>query len=179
MSTTASTATATSTLACKNLYDTPNKDATCGLSYSKKHIQIMKECCGDAQIVSYFDNCGLYCVALGQTTDELQKCMWNHGAAWEAPFCSNTTGTSLTADPKIPATAKATVISNDKDGDDDDDDDDGDKDSDSSGTKSASSADSTNTNNAVPTVAPPSISKMGLAIGALLLSSLTLGAFQI
>ncbi|RSL96472.1 hypothetical protein CEP52_011481 [Fusarium oligoseptatum] len=174
MSTTASTATATSTLACKNLYDTPNKDATCGLSYSKKHIQIMKECCGDAQIVSYFDNCGLYCVALGQTTAELQKCMWDQGAAWEAPFCSNTTGTSLTADPKIPATAKATVISNDKD-----DDDDGDKDSDSSGTKSASGADSTNTDNAAPTLAAPSISKMGIAIGVLLLSSLTLGAFQI
>ncbi|RSM05420.1 hypothetical protein CDV31_009572 [Fusarium ambrosium] len=177
MSTTASTATATSTLACKNLYDTPNKDATCGLSYSKKHIQVMKECCGDAQIVSYFDNCGLYCVALGQTTAELQKCMWDQGAAWEAPFCSNTTGTSLTADPKIPATAKATVISNDKD--DDDDDDDGDKDSDSSGTKSASGADSTNTDNAAPTLAAPSISKMGIAIGVLLLSSLTVGAFQI
>ncbi|KAJ3455899.1 hypothetical protein MRS44_017381 [Fusarium solani] len=178
MSSTASTATATSTLACKNLYDTPNKDATCGLSYSKKHIQIMKECCGDAQIVSYFDNCGLYCVALGQTTAELQKCMWDQGAAWGAPFCSNTKGTSLTADPKIPATAKATVISNDKD-DDDDDDDDGDKDSDRSGTKSASSPDSTSTDNAAPTVAPPSMNKMGLAIGALLLSSLTLGAFQI
>ncbi|KAL2670222.1 hypothetical protein Neosp_014689 [[Neocosmospora] mangrovei] len=178
MSTTASTATATSTLACKNLYDTPNKDATCGLAYSKKNIQIMKECCGDAQIVSYFDNCGLYCVALGQTTAELQKCMWDQGAAWEDPFCSNTTGASLTADPKIPATARATVISNDKD-DDDDDDDDGDKDSDSSGTTTASSADSTNTDNAAPAVAPPSISKMGFAIGALLLSSLTLGAFQI
>lgn len=178
MSNTVSTATATSTLACKNLYDTPNKDATCGLSYNKKHIQIMKECCGEAQIVSYFDNCGLYCVALGQTTAELQKCMWDQGAAWEAPFCSNTTGASLTADPKIPATAKATVISNDKD-DDDDDDDDGDKDSSTSGTRSASSADSTNTDNAGPTVAPPSITKMGLAIGALLLSSLTLGAFQI
>ncbi|KAF4470582.1 hypothetical protein FALBO_2518, partial [Fusarium albosuccineum] len=166
MSTTVSTATATSTLACKNLYDTPNKDATCGLSYSKKHIEIMKDCCGEDQIVSYFDNCGLYCVALGQTTAELQKCMWDKGAAWEAPFCSNTTGTSLTADPKIPATAKATVISN---GDDDDGDDDKDsKDSDSSGTKSASSADSTNTDNAAPNVAPPSMSKMGFAIGVLL-----------
>ncbi|KAJ4309068.1 hypothetical protein N0V84_011722 [Fusarium piperis] len=172
MSTTVSSAAPTGTLACRNLYDTPNKDATCGLSYSDKHIDIMKECCGDAQIVSYFDNCGLYCVALGQTTGELQKCMWDNGAAWEAPFCSNTTGTSLTTDPKIPATARATVISND-------DKDDDDKDSDSTSTRSSSGAASTSTDNAAPNMTPPSINKMGLAIGALLLSSLTLGAFQI
>ncbi|KAJ4268975.1 hypothetical protein NW762_003046 [Fusarium torreyae] len=170
--------------ACTNVYDTPNQDNVCAMQYKDNHTEIMQQCCGDAKIVSYYNECGLYCVALDQTIVELQKCLFDNGAPWEGVFCSGNKKTTKTADASVPATAQASVISNDDDDDDKDDDDKSSKTSDASGTStgssSASSETSTESGNAAAGFAPKSsISTMGVAIGALLFSSMAAGAFAL
>ncbi|KAF4957778.1 hypothetical protein FSARC_11187 [Fusarium sarcochroum] len=183
-STTLSTASAVPT-ACTNVYDTPNQDNVCAMQYKDNHTQIMQKCCGDAKIVSYYDECGLYCVALDQTIVELQECLFDNGAPWEGVFCSGNKKTTKTADAKVPATAQASVISGDDDDEDDKDDDDkSSKTADASGTSTGSSSSSSETSsetgNAAAGFAPhSSISTMGLAIGALLFSSMAAGAFAL
>ncbi|KAL2693521.1 hypothetical protein Neosp_000081 [[Neocosmospora] mangrovei] len=190
MSTTTTTAAATATTACTNLYDSPNQDTTCAMPYTGNHTDIMKKCCGDAQIVSYHNDCGIYCVALDQTISDLADCLYENGAPWEAVFCSvpksvSSSVASKTKDAAVPASAQASVISG---GDDDDDKDSSDKDSDdkdsddsdSTASGTASSASSTSTGNAAAGVIPQSsVSTLGLTIGALLFSSMALGAFNI
>ncbi|KAL4725846.1 hypothetical protein ACLX1H_006520 [Fusarium chlamydosporum] len=179
MSTTVSTASAasSSTACAAQLYNQPNQDNTCAMPYKEKYIPMMEKCCGDAKIVSYYDNCGIYCVAVDQTITELNKCLFDAGAADTDVFCSGSKKTTKTKDADVPATAEASVVSS-KDDDDKDGDDKDDKDSSSAttgtatGTAASSSETSSETGNAAPSFAPKSgISTVGVAIGALLFSS--------
>ncbi|KLP06797.1 uncharacterized protein Y057_11241 [Fusarium fujikuroi] len=85
-------------------------------------------------------------------------------------------------DADVPATAQASVISGDDDKDDDDKSSTGTASgtSTSTGTSSSSSETSTESGNAAAGFAPKSsINTLGLAIGALLFSSMAAGAFQL
>lgn len=70
-----------------NLYDTPIRDASCAMPYSSQHIDIMRKCCGDTEIKSYYDDCGLFCLAKGQSVADLAECLYDEGAKWEDVFC--------------------------------------------------------------------------------------------
>ncbi|KAH7208720.1 hypothetical protein DER44DRAFT_770677 [Fusarium oxysporum] len=180
-STTLSTASAVPT-ACTNLYDTPNQDNTCAMPFKDNHTEIMQKCCGDAKIVSYYNGCGLYCVALDQTIGELAKCLFSNGAPDADVFCSGSKKTTKTKDADVPATAQASVISGDDNKDDDDKSSTGTASgtSTSTGTSSSSSETSTESGNVAAGFAPKSsINTLGLAIGALLFSSMAAGAFQL
>ncbi|KAF4980432.1 hypothetical protein FZEAL_3548 [Fusarium zealandicum] len=193
MSSVTTSAAATANTACTNLYDTPNQDTVCAMPYKNNYVDMMKECCGDAKVVSYYNDCGLYCVALDQTTEDLSNCLWDQGALDQDVFCSNkTANASKTKDADVPASAQATVLSgddaddtkDDKDADKDDKDSNNDKDSDDSNdsdaTGTADSSTASNTDSAAPGLAPQSsISTLGLALGALLFSSMAVGAFQV
>lgn len=174
--TSASVASAPTNGCAANLYDTPVHDAVCALPYSKANIKIMEACCGDTDIVSYYDNCGLYCLAIDQTVGELSKCFIKEGAADSAPFCrGNTTATATATSHKIAATADATVINAKSTGTDA-----SESGSSSSGTSSSGSSKSTSSDSAAPGVkAQPVVSTLGLALGALLFSATAFGAFQI
>ncbi|RGP71707.1 hypothetical protein FLONG3_7011 [Fusarium longipes] len=189
MSTTVSSASAGVPSACAavgaQLYNQPNQNNTCAMPYKDGYLPMMEKCCGDAKIVSYYDNCGIYCVALDQTIKDLEKCLFAAGAADTDVFCSEGKKATETKDADVPATAGASVVSSK-----DDDKKDGDDDDDSSsavassgtatGTASSSSETSSETGNAAPSLAPKSgISTVGLAIGALLFSSFAAGAFQL
>ncbi|KAK2680186.1 hypothetical protein RAB80_005367 [Fusarium oxysporum f. sp. vasinfectum] len=140
-STTLSTASAVPT-ACTNLYDTPNQDNTCAMPFKDNHTEIMQKCCGDAKIVSYYNGCGLYCVALDQTIGELAKCLFSNGAP---------TPTSSAAEARRLQRQRTPT-----------------------------SETSTESGNAAAGFAPKSsINTLGLAIGALLFSSMAAGAFQL
>ncbi|KAJ4246290.1 hypothetical protein NW762_013641 [Fusarium torreyae] len=178
MSKTTSSVAATQT-ACHNIYDTPNQDNVCAMYRKDNHTDIMRECCGDAKIITYSGDCGIYCVAVDQTIDKLSKCLYDHGAPDDkGVWCSGNSKTTKTQDAKIPASAKASALS--KDDDKDDDKDDKDKDDDDKETSTASSSKSSETGNAAVGVIPQaSISTLGLAIGALLFSSMAIGAFEL
>ncbi|KPM44993.1 hypothetical protein AK830_g1516 [Neonectria ditissima] len=185
--TTTASASATNGACGSTLYDTPVHDAVCALPYSANHTDIMAACCGDANVVSYYNDCGLYCLAIDQTVAELTACLLKEGAGDADVFCrGNTTDTATaTKDGKLAATASASVVvtAGASSGSDDDDDDDSDSTkTDASGTDATSTSSSTSTasDNAAPGVHPqPFVSTLGLAIGALLFSATAIGAFQI
>ncbi|OBS17686.1 hypothetical protein FPOA_09419 [Fusarium poae] len=185
MSTTVSSASApsASTACAAQLFNQPNQDNTCALPYKDEYLPMMEKCCGDAKIVSYYDNCGIYCVALDQTIGELSKCLFGEGAGDADVFCSGSKKTTKTKDADVPATAQASVVSSKDDDNKDDDDEDSSSAASSgtaTGTASSSSETSSETGNAAPSLAPKSgISTVGLAIGALLFSSFAAGAFQL
>lgn len=172
-------------------YEHPIKDPACAVpNYgNSNYTDVMEACCGDADVVSYYSGCGLYCVALDQTVEELTECLYGKGAAYADVFCNvNATAAetaTATGNVDAPASASATVISgsgkdDDKDSDKDSNDDDDNDDSSSSTTESSSSSSATNSDNAAPGVVPHSgLSTVGFAVGALLFSSMALGAFQI
>ncbi|KAF4332023.1 hypothetical protein FBEOM_14189 [Fusarium beomiforme] len=183
MSSTVSTAVAAPSTGCAALlYDIPNKDNTCAMPYKNNNTDIMAKCCGDAQIVAYRDDCGIYCVAVDQTIGELSKCLFSNGAPDADVFCSGSKKTTKTKDAEVPATAQASAISADdnKSKDDSSTGTAASGTSTSTGTSTASSSTSTESGNAAAGFAPKSsISTLGLAIGALLFSSVAAGAFQL
>ncbi|KAH6887418.1 hypothetical protein B0T10DRAFT_489773 [Thelonectria olida] len=166
MSSTSASATASST-ACSNLYDTPVHDAVCAMPYGGNHTDIMSTCCKDAKVVSYYNDCGLYCLAKGQTVSDLVQCLYKNGAAWEDVFCRGNASASATAtgEDKIPASASASVISSGK----------------SSKTKSSESdSTATSSEGAAPGVKPHSgVSTLGLTIAGLVFSATLFGALQV
>ncbi|KAH7161585.1 hypothetical protein EDB81DRAFT_879904 [Dactylonectria macrodidyma] len=168
------------------LYDIPIKDAACALSYSKNHTSILAACCGDANVVSYYNGCGLYCLAIDQTVAELTECLYNEGAANPDVFCNgNTTDTATaTADGRLAATASASVVvtagSSSSTGSSDDDDDDDSSSTSGSDATSTDKSSATNSDSAAPGFHPQSsVSTLGLAISALLFSATAIGAFQL
>lgn len=71
------------------LYDTPVDDVACAIPYSEDGIDWMSKCCKDADVISYYDNCGLYCLALGQSAADLTSCLLEEGAKDGQVFCRN------------------------------------------------------------------------------------------
>ncbi|KAK7431638.1 hypothetical protein QQZ08_001856 [Neonectria magnoliae] len=161
------TSVAASSTACRNLYDTPIQDAVCAMPYGGNHTELMLSCCKEADVVSYYNDCGLYCLAVDQSVADLSDCLYGKGAAWEDVFCKGNESATATATGKvkIPASASASILStaasqSKKD-----------KDEESSATSSEGAA---------PGTAPRSgISTLGLSIGTLLLSATVFGALQV
>lgn len=75
------------------------------------HTDIMSTCCKTADVVSYYDDCGLYCLADGQTVGDLTSCLYQNGAAWQDVFCrGNTTATATAPNAAVPTSAGASVV---------------------------------------------------------------------
>ncbi|KAH9987665.1 hypothetical protein F4779DRAFT_632338 [Xylariaceae sp. FL0662B] len=162
----------TASTACTNLYDTPVRDAVCAMPFANNNTEIMSACCKKADVVSYYNNCGLYCLAIDQSIADLTKCLYEKGAAWEAVFCrGNETATATATDGgAIPTSASASVVvtadasptGKDEDGNDNDE------------------SKPTASEGAAPSIKPQTTtSLLGFAIGALLFSATAFGAIQI
>ncbi|KAF5651400.1 uncharacterized protein FTJAE_147 [Fusarium tjaetaba] len=162
-STTSSAAAQTST--CKggqNLYNTPVQNSLCAMPYGGNHTEIMTKCCGTADIVSYYDNCGIYCLASNKNVSQIVKCLYENGAAWEDVFCKGSgtasgTATAIPTEASIIATGGSSATGT------------------KSSTKTASST-SAASNGAVPSFSPQSpFRTVGFVIGSLLISATLLG----
>ncbi|KAI0969592.1 hypothetical protein F4678DRAFT_165530 [Xylaria arbuscula] len=169
---TGSTASASATPACNNLYVIPVDDPGCAVPFSSDNKDSMSACCKSAAVISYSNDCGLYCAASDQTIKDLQDCLFGKKVAYQNVFCNaNVNATATDANPSVPASASASVVSGG------DDNDNGGSGSDSSSGATASPSDS---GSAAPRMAPEmGVSKAGLTIGALLFSAMAFGAFQI
>lgn len=167
---TSTSAAATATVAScgATLYDIPVQDASCAIAYGGNHTDIMRACCGSAAVVAYADNCGLYCLAEDKTVAELATCMEGQGAAYGDVFCrgtGNATATATGADASL--TSGASVVAS------------GTGTATGSSTKSGSSATGTGSSSSGAVSRPAGLSLSGLGVGALLFSSVLLGAFQL
>ncbi|KYK56240.1 hypothetical protein DCS_08210 [Drechmeria coniospora] len=154
-----------SALQCSNkLFQMPIRDSACAMPYSDRGVNIMSNCCKDASVVSYYDKCGLYCLAQGQNVGSLTDCFYREGASYQDVFCSGGrsdvargTGTGTIVEPNafpvvVPKTGPAA--------------------SQLSASPSASPS-SANTRMQGPAGA------VGVAIGAILLSAFAVGTLQI
>ncbi|TGJ86600.1 hypothetical protein E0Z10_g2159 [Xylaria hypoxylon] len=167
-----STPSSTAAPVCSNLYEIPTTEPGCAVSFNGQHQDAMSTCCKSAAVISYFNDCGLYCAASDQTIKELQDCLFGEKVAYQDVFCNApNNATATNTDPDIPATASASVVA----GGDSDDDNDGGKNGDDDNDAKPSDSGS-----AAPRLAPElNVSKAGLTIGALLFSAMAFGAFQI
>ncbi|KAI0186259.1 hypothetical protein EV127DRAFT_439276 [Xylaria flabelliformis] len=174
ISSSSSSPSATPTPACANLYEIPISEAGCAVSFAGAgHKDAMEACCKSADVVSYFNDCGLYCVAAGQTIKDLQDCLFDQKVAYQDVFCNaNVNATATNTNPELPPTASASVVAG-KGGDDS-----------GNGTDSGSGSGSGDGNNdggdgKSAATRLEGFSKTGMTIGALLVSALAFGAVQI
>ncbi|KAI5459300.1 hypothetical protein BGZ63DRAFT_390678 [Mariannaea sp. PMI_226] len=183
MSSTTSALSAPTNGCAANLYDTPVHDAVCALPYSKNSTDIMIACCGKADVVSYYNDCGLYCLAIDQTVGDLISCFLDKGASDASVFCRGKKSATATGEDKVPAaTASASVVHSAGSSTSTDSSDSESSSDSSSASKSSTSSGSksTGSGNAAPGSHPqPVVTTIGLVIGALLFSATTFGAFQI
>ncbi|KAL4902718.1 hypothetical protein BDW74DRAFT_157436 [Aspergillus multicolor] len=151
MSTT-TTSTAAAATCTGNAWVLPVQDIACAVrSTSGNYSSIMDKCCGVADVESYNDDCGLYCLAQEQSGDDLRKCLGDNGAKDGDYFCG---GGNLTQ------TATAAVPSSTSGSDDDDD-----------ASATGDAAEPTDTGNAAPAI----VSKAGLGVLGMLFCSALLG----
>ncbi|KAI0181207.1 hypothetical protein GGR52DRAFT_23693 [Hypoxylon sp. FL1284] len=155
-----------------NLYNIPVSDAACALPSGGNHTDVLGACCKSADVVSYYDDCGLYCLAAGQSVEDLTKCLFDHGAAYSDVFCNkNGTSTATATDAALPTSAGASVVVTHGGS--------------SDPTNTADGGDSTASPSDTPGAAAGlrpelgSVSTLGLTIGALLFSATAFGAFQL
>ncbi|KAI1098264.1 hypothetical protein F4804DRAFT_338392 [Jackrogersella minutella] len=169
--TTVASASATPSSGCgAQLYNIPVQDPAVGIPTGGNHTDIMSACCGDADVISYYDDCGLYCLALGQSVDALIHCVYDKGAPYQDVFYrGNVNATATVTETSLPTSAGASVVVTHG----------GSTNPTDSGT--GSSASSTSTPGAAANVRPElgSLSTLGLTVGALLLSATAFGAFQL
>lgn len=171
-----SSAKPTTSSACgTTLYDIPVQDAACAMPYGGNHTTLMLGCCGgDADVVSYAGDCGLYCRASGQSVDDLTACLYGAGAAWEDVFCRGN-GTATATATGADATALpsgASVVTSDSSG------------SKKTSSGSSDSSSSSETGSASSAAAGRAASGLGITMGGVtvsvvLASGFLLGALQL
>ncbi|KAI8962826.1 hypothetical protein F5Y11DRAFT_321753 [Daldinia sp. FL1419] len=169
----ASVSTPTPSSGCgAQLYVIPVQDAACALPATGNNTDILGACCGSADVVSYYDGCGLYCLAAGQTVGDLTKCLGEKGASPGNIFCNqNTTATATDAGAPIPTSASASIVVTHSGG----------SNPTQSGGDSDSSPSSTESPGAAAGLRPEytTPSTLGFTIMALLFSATAFGAFQL
>lgn len=156
--------------ACVNLYNTPVNDAVCAMPYASNHTQIMSACCKNAAVVSYYSDCGLYCLAVDQSVADLTKCLYENGAAWGDVFCKgNVTATATaTGGGDISASASARTVTTG-----------GAITTGKTTARQSGTSTPTSSTAAAPLVRPQTqMNLFGVLIGTLLLSSTVVGALQ-
>ena len=166
MSTTTTTTSAATAApsTCINLYDTPVRDIACAVPYSKDNLNHMSKCCKKADVVSYYDDCGLYCLALGQSADDLTQCLYDEGLKYPEVFCRDNGTASATATGGGELMASASVVATSgakKENDDEEEEEDNDGDEDSAGALARPQGHTT---------------VVGVVIGTLLFSATAFGA---
>lgn len=174
--------TSSGTTCAANLYDTPVRDIACAMPYSDDNIDRMKKCCKGADVVSYYDDCGLYCLALEQSAEDLTDCLFDEGAQYQDVFCRDGGDASATAtgDTKPLESADTTVVSGSGKKGDDDDEDDGDSDSDSDNSSGSSSDDDEDDDSPAAIIRPQGHTTLaGVVVGTLLFLAPAFGAVLI
>lgn len=163
---TSSAASSTNTCAGPSLYDIPINDTACAVPAGGNHTEVMSKCCKGADVVSYNGECGLYCLALDQSVDDITECLFSNGVAWQDGFCHGTGNDTATAtENSSPTATGASVVSGSGD----------------SASSTGSGASSSSTGGSDSSAAAPvrGVSALGVTVSGLLLSSVMLGVFQL
>lgn len=150
ITTTSAIASATAATCGPDVYQLPTTDVACGARLTDDMSSVFDECCKGDGPVKYNNDCGIYCLAQGQTVSELSSCLMSKSNNYGGVFCNN-------SKPNATATEAATTTESTASG--------------ASGTSTTTST-STSTNAAV--VHTP-VSKAGLGVVAMLVCSTLMG----
>ena len=112
----------------------------------------MGNCCKDAPVEKYASDCGLYCLSVGQSVADLQKCFQDDGISAQLIFCN--ANNTATATGKPDSTSNPTA----------------------SGTKGSSTTAAHSTGAAPGLAVQQGVSKAGLGVLAMLVISAAAGA---
>lgn len=153
------------------LYDIPVDDVACAMPHSDSNVELFSKCCKDADVISYSDDCGVYCLALGQSEGDLRTCLFDEGATHGEVFCrsgqdpasSDTEATATGAEPRESADTTVVQEGEDNESSDDEDDEDGEGDDES----------------AAALARPAHTTVGGVVIGALLFTATAFGGIMI
>ncbi|KAE8361091.1 hypothetical protein BDV27DRAFT_161053 [Aspergillus caelatus] len=98
-------AAASSSSSCHaKLYEIPTRDAACAMPMNSTYHNLMTDCCGPANVISYSD-CDYYCLAQNQTVGDLAECLIKGSAVGEVWCNTNANATATgTASPTASAT---------------------------------------------------------------------------
>lgn len=164
-STTSSTSAAASCTG--NAWVLPVQDVACAVKTDTgNYSSIMEKCCGVAEVQSYNDDCGLFCLAQGQDGNALLDCIGSNGAEDGDYFCGGNLTQTATAPVPSPT------------GDDSDNDNDNDNDNDASdATSTGDASEPTNTDNAGVRLQDKVVSTSGLGVLAMVFCSAVFGVF--
>ncbi|KXG48599.1 uncharacterized protein PGRI_024690 [Penicillium griseofulvum] len=111
MSTTSSSSSATSTACGGSVWQIPTTDAACAAVVSGNITQVMDDCCKDAKVSKYDNDCGIYCLAQGQDVNKLQSCLTSKSGNYHDVFCNaalNATATATATDSKSTSSGTST-----------------------------------------------------------------------
>lgn len=162
---------------CPNVRDLPIDDAACGVAYSDDNVDRMKSCCKDADVLSYYDECGLYCLAEDQTIGELFKCIQGDmGDDFVDVFCSRPETATASGGEEPRESADVTKVAGGGSNDDDDNDND-DNDDDNDNNDDNNDDEDDDDSAAVGLVPHSGITLVGVALSTLLFSAAAIGAF--
>ena len=157
---------ATNTCLGPSLYDIPVNDKACAVPAGGNHTDVMSQCCKDADVVSYNGDCGLYCLAMDQSLDDITKCLFSNGIPYQDGFCNGEGNETASAtENSSPTATGASVVSGDG----------------GSASRTGGSASSSSTGGSDSSAAAPvrGISALGVTVSGLLLSSVMLGVLQL
>jgi len=121
----------------------------------------MKKCCKDAPVEEYDNDCGFYCLTVGQVNSDLIRCLQENGAGFNDVICRGNGSASATATPS--PSAKETDKETRTDGD-------------NRPSRTNAAATQSSTGAAPAMIAPQSVSKAGLGMLAMLFISAAAGA---
>jgi hypothetical protein len=98
MTSTTTTALSTSTAACgATVYQIPVTDAACAAKISGNMTSVFDTCCKGDSPVKYDSNCGIYCLAQGQTVADLSDCLMSKSNNYQDVFCEGKQNATATA----------------------------------------------------------------------------------
>ncbi|KAK4871153.1 hypothetical protein LT330_000390 [Penicillium expansum] len=96
-SSTTSSVSATSTACGGSVWQIPTTDAACAAVISGNMTDVMDNCCKNAKVSKYDNDCGIYCLAQGQTVDKLQSCLTSKSGNYHNVFCNAALNATATA----------------------------------------------------------------------------------
>lgn len=98
-----------------SVYEIPITDAACAAPASKNNAaDAFDQCCKSASIEKYDHDCGLYCLAQGQTIGDLVDCLTSSGLKDGDVFCTqgnNASASATTSATKTSETGSSTSTS--------------------------------------------------------------------
>ncbi|BAE59636.1 unnamed protein product [Aspergillus oryzae RIB40] len=97
--TTAAAAASIQTCNTPTQYEIPVQDAACAVPYKDQYTKLLSKCCNNAPVSAYDNDCAIYCLAVGQSVQDLTDCLYDAKVDWGDVWCFGNTSASATGSP--------------------------------------------------------------------------------